>query len=66
MTLSSFSALLFKMANFEVWCLNYVSVPESNLLIAEHVVGKRSPKEKYHNKGNLSIIRKYTSNSDVI
>ena len=53
---SSSSALLLKTANFKVWCLNYVSIPESNLLIAEHVVGKTDAKEKHHNIGNISII----------
>lgn len=53
MTHSSFFALLLMTDNFKVWCLNYVSAPEPKLLIAEHVVGKRGPKEGHHDKGNI-------------
>lgn len=51
-----FCIFLLKTANFKVWCLNYVSVPEANLSIAEPVLGKRGPKEKHCNKGNISTV----------
>lgn len=51
-----FCTFLLKTANFKVWCLNYVSVPEANLSIAERVLAKRGPKEKHLNKGNISTV----------